>query len=242
MRLTRRDFMSVFGVSIASLLLTHCKWEESLTPHPTDTPMRSCYLPTALSPTETPTPKALSARVRLRLCWLSFTELAQKTAQAYTDGSENVDASRQDLSERHKLALAELVASGVVSQPVADLIQEGYDAALYHVWRSNALITCYITSGPIYATRSAETLIRQIETLDQISRQGSIDPVTLAKARQALEHDLAFYSLSETELQALYSELSSGGKSYPPFEEVEVDIPLEAQAAAKFIIDLLTYQ
>ncbi len=241
MSLTRRDFMSVFGVSIASLLLARCNWEEQLQPRPTGTPFASCYLPTALSPTETPTPKPLSARERLRLCWLSFTELAQKTAQTYMEGSENVDAPRQDLSESHKLALAELVATGTVSQSVADLIQEAFDAALYHVWRSSAFITCYITSGPIYKPESAEVLIRQVEILDQVSRQGNIDPVTLATARQALEHDLAFYSLSETELQALFTELTSGGRSYPPFEEVEVDIPPEARAAAKFIIDLLTY-
>ncbi len=240
MSISRRDFMNVFGVTVASFLLSRCKWEEYIKSNPFETPTVLCYAPVQLTPTSTPLTDTLPARERLRISWLSFGEVAQNAVADSNQGSESTNSFRQELADKHRAALDELVAAGSLSKAVADLIQEAYDAAIYHVWRSSAPITCYIAMGPYYAPESAEMLIKQAETLNQIASQGSLDQETLAKARAALEHDLAFYSLSEADLQVLYKHLSENGQSYPPFEEVELAPTPEAQAAAEFIIELLT--
>jgi len=232
--------MNVFGVTVASFLLSRCKWEELIKSNPVETPTILCYAPVQLTPTSTPLADTMPALERLRLSWLSFSEVARNAVVDSNQGSDSTNSFRQELADKHRAALDELVAAGSLSKAVADLVQEAYDAAVYHVWRSSVPITCYIAMGPYYAPESAEMLIKQAETLNQIASQGSLDQETLAKARAALEHDLAFYSLSEADLQVLYKHLSENGQSYPPFKEVELALPPEAQVAAEFIIELLT--
>jgi hypothetical protein len=244
MSISRRDFMKAFGVSLASLLLARCKRLElpgvlSTPTEPFQTPMQTCYEPT-MPPVATSTPMALNARERLRAYWLDFDTLARKTAEESSgDGSASYSYFRQ-LTADHRAALDEMVAAGSLTQEVADLVLEAFDAAAYHVWRSSVPITCYITAGPVYAQESASVLIRQSETLEELATQGNIDPETLARARTALEHDLAFYALSEADLQNLYDQFAKSGQPYPPFENVEVGMTPDAKVAAQFLIDLLT--
>ena len=235
MSISRRDFMNVFGVTLASLLLSRCKWSELAG----GTPEITCYAPIAPTPTKFSLTDALPPRERLRLSWMSFNELAKKTTEESNQNMEGMETFRQKLSDYHKAALFELVAAGDVSKTVADLVQEAFDAAAYHVWRSSVPITCYIAMGPIYAPESAAVLIQQAETLNQIASQGNLDHETLATARTALEHDLAFYSLSEAELQDLYKRLAENGQTYPPFDQVELATSPDVQEAAKFIIELV---
>ncbi len=228
MAISRRDFMKFVGVSVSSLLLTNCI--------PTPTP--TCYVP-ALPPS----PTALNdPKARLRKYWLSFGELAART-QEESSQSRTDNTFGQELVANHRSTLDELVSNGSLTQAVADLIQEAYDAAVYHVWRSNALMTCYEPMMIDYAPVSAQVLVQQAKILDELSSQGSIDPQTLEDARAALEHDMAFYSLTNDEVNALYqsitTEWQAQQQSLPSFEQVELEITPDAKAAAEFILGLL---
>jgi hypothetical protein len=229
MSISRRDFMKLVGVSVASLALTRCRF----------LPV-TCYTPLPLSPT--PTEPALTAKDRLRRCWLSFGELAQATIEESTQGSSD-NTFGQRLLDEHRLALDDLIGAGELTPPVADLIQEAYDAAVYHTWRSNALITCYEPMIVNYAPVSAGVLVQQSEILSEVANENSIDPETLAKAQAALEHDMAYYALTDEQVTSLYERLATEwqaqGQSIPNFENVELEITPDAKTAAQFIISLL---
>jgi hypothetical protein len=253
MNISRRDFMKLVGVSVASLSLTQCRL-----PLPV-----SCYAPAMppITPTVPPT-----ARDSLRLCWLSFGELAQATQNEFEHPStpevepipetviEGAEPTRKpkpstdnaygtELSARHRQALDELVASGELTPGVADLIQEAYAAAVYHVWRSNAPITCYEPVIVDYAPSSAGVLVQQADTLGEIAGQSSIDPATLEKARTALEHDMAYYAMTDEEVKQLYERLVNEWQNQqqapPSFENVDLEVTPEAKVAAQFILNLL---
>jgi len=231
MSISRRDFMKLVGVSVASLALTHCTFIPA-----------GCYAPLPASPypTEPSTPKD-----RLRRCWLSFGELAQATIEESNLGSTENTFGQQLVAEQ-RAALDELVAAGELTPSVADLVQEAYDAAVYHVWRSNVPMTCYEPMIVDYAPVSAEVLVQQSSALGEIADESSIDPETLAKAQTALEHDMAFYALTDEEVNTLYNrivtEWQSQGQSAPSFADVDLEITPDAEAAAQFIISLLTNQ
>ena len=54
-------------------------------------------------------------------------------------------------------------------------MQEAYEAAVYHTWRSNALMTCYEPMMVDYAPTSVEILVQQAATLGAIGDEGIID-------------------------------------------------------------------
>ena len=230
MSLSRRDFIKLVGVSVASLALTRCQF----------LPV-TCYAP--LLPSPYPTALPLGVKDRLRLCWLSFGELEQATIEESNQGSTD-NTFGQQLLASHQLALDEIVAAGEISPAVADLIQEAYEAAVYHVWRSNAPMTCYEPMVVDYAPVSAGILVQQSEVLNEIADESAIDPETLAKARAALEHDIAFYALTDEEVASLYERLvaewQSQGQAFPAFETVDLEITPDVKNAAQFIISLLT--
>jgi hypothetical protein len=238
MPVPRRDFMKLFGISLGSLLLARC--QRTGTPDPTI--MMTCYEPTA-APRNTPTSKSLSARGRLRLCWLRFGELAETTRDGTNSDPDAGDRFGRRLVADHRAALDELVGAGEITAPVADLIQEAYTAAVYHIWRSNAPMTCYAAVRLDYAPVSANNLVLQSEILSQVGGGGTIAPDTIAKARAALEHDLAFYALSDADVQALYKRLleeyDDPGEAIPSFAEVELALTPDVRAAAQFLLEVL---
>ena len=229
MSISRRDFMKLVGISVASLALTRCVCIPA-----------GCYAPIPPSPYPT---DILTAKGRLRHCWLSFGELAQATLDEANRGSTE-DTFGQYLVAEHRLALDDLVTDGELTPAVADLVQEAYDAAVYHVWRSNAPMTCYEPMIVDYAPVSAGVLVQQSEVLNEIANNSAIDPETIAKARAAL--DMAFYALTDEEVSSLYdrivTEWQSQQQTVPPFENIELEITPDAKAAAQFIISLLTGQ
>jgi hypothetical protein len=257
MSMTRRDFMKLVGISVASLTLTRCRFA----------PFATDYAPT-MPPSPSPTvPPA--ARDRLGLCWLSFGELAQATIEAFTqavmpatatipltvvEGARSTSVPKtttentfgQQLVARHHQALDEIVAAGELTQAVAELIQEAFEAAVYHVWRSNVPITCYAPVMVDFAPVSAETLVRQSEVVSELATQGNIDPQTLQNAQSAIEHDMAFYALTDSEVNNLYdhiiAEWQDQQKAVPTFDSVDLEVTPEAKSAARFIISLLTGQ
>ena len=228
MSISRRDFMKLFGIGMASILMTRCR-----------PPITTCYTPVAPPrQNENDTP-----RDRLRECWLSFGDLAQRTRDLANAGSTDNAFSTQ-LADDHRAALNELVASGELTVSVADLVHEAYMAALYHVWRSNSLLSCYTPTVYVdYFPASANVLVEQSEILGGLYGQSTIDPQTLDKAQAALEHDLSYYDLNDADMQALYDQLikdAQEGRESPSFEELPLDVTPDAKAAAQFIIDLLT--
>jgi hypothetical protein len=231
MSLTRRDFVKLFGVSVASLLLTRCRGTDA-----TETP--TCYLPAML--TEPAIVPVVASRDALHVCWLRFGELAQTTRS----NEDSEDTLGKQMIADHRSALDELVVTGALSASVADLVQEAYEAAVYHVWRSNAPITCYEPAVVDYSPTSAAALVKQSEILSQIAGQGMIDPGTLDRAQMALEHDMAFYALSDEEVQLLYKRISeenrSEGQPVPSFESLQLELTPEAREAAQFILTLLS--
>jgi hypothetical protein len=238
---TRRDFMKMFGISLGSLLLTRC--QRTGTPEPT---YILCYAPIPYTPISgTATPESISGRDRLRLCWLRFDELAQKTQDAANrgggDGDENPVGTQMNAD--HRSALDELVTAGDITAPVADLIQEAFSAAVYHVWRSNAPMTCYEPMMIDYAPASAGSLVQQSEILAEIAAGTPIAPETISKAQTALEHDLAFYALTDADVQALYDQLleeyRDSYEGIPSFEEIKLSLSPDVKQAAKFLIDIL---
>jgi hypothetical protein len=243
MPIPRRNFMQVFGISIGSLILARCQ----RTPTPTPTvPVITCY--TVVPPTATATPQGLSvsARGKMRACWMRFEELARKTREARdaggSDAGENTLGGQ--MTRDHRAALDALVAEGdVITQSVSDLIQEAYAAAVYHIWRLNAPLTCYEPALVDYAPADAASLVSQAEALEGIAAGTPVAAETLAKIRAALEHDLAFYALTDAEVQALYDQLTAeynnGGEGIPSFEELALTLTREIKAAAQFLLDVL---
>ena len=143
MDVSRRDFMKLVGVTVASLSLTNCR-VISVT----------CYAPMPPSPYPT---LPVTARERLRVCWMRFGELVEATrGEAEEGGSENTLG--EQLITEHRLALDDLVEGGELAAEVAALVQEAYEAAVYHVWRSNTLMTCYEPMMVDYAPTSVDIL------------------------------------------------------------------------------------
>jgi hypothetical protein len=241
MSVPRRNFMQLLGISIGSILLTRC--QRTGTPVPT---VVTCYEMIANTPSPgTPTPTRIAARDRLRLCWLRLGELAQKTADARDRGDNSWEDNPigAEMTAEHRSALDTLIWAGVISSPVGDLVQEAFSAAVYHVWRSNVPMTCYEPMMIDYAPASAGNLVRQSEVLTEIETGSTIAPDTLDKVRAALEHDLAFYALTDAEVQALYVQLleeyRDPGGSIPSFDEVELTLTPDVKAAAQFLLDVL---
>jgi hypothetical protein len=242
MPVPRRNFMQLLGISLGSMLLARC--QRIGLSEPTTV---MCYAPVPITPVPgTPTPTRLAALDRLRLCWLRFDELAQKTADARDSGDNSWEDNPigAEMTAEHRSALDMLIGAGSITAPVGELVQEAFSAAVYHVWRSNVPMTCYEPMMIDYAPADAASLVRQADVLTEVADGATIAPETLAKAKTALEHDLAYYALSDAEIQALYDQLLAeyrdAGKPIPSFEELELSLTPDVKAAAQFLLDMLT--
>ena len=179
-----------------------------------------------------------SPKSRLRDCWLSLEKLAQETQKDF----EQAEKMNQGLLEDHRSALDDLVAAGEIHSAAAEQVQIAFEEATYHVWRSNAPITCYEPVLVDYTPTSSEQLTQQITLLTEIAEEGDIDEVTIARAQAALEQDIAFLSLADEETQAIYEKLiATAGDTYtfPSFDELDLKITPESAEAACFLIDVL---
>ncbi len=217
MDVTRREFLKAVGVAMASLAMAGC------------------------SPGLGRGGADDSPRGRLRRCWLRLDNLAEATKKDYERG----ERLKAELAAGHRSALDDLVSSGELTATVADHIQAAFDEALYHVWRANAPITCYEPAIVNYTPTSADQLVQQSSLLAGIAKRGDLDPETVQRARTAIERDIAFLSLTSQETDELYQVLQeAAGDSFrfPPFEELALEIPVEAIEAARFLVDLLTEQ
>ncbi len=241
MPVPRRNFMQLLGISLGSMLLARCQRTGTTGPD-----FVTCYEAVMPTPTPgTPTSQSFAARKRLRLCWLRFDELAQETADARDNGDNRWEDNPigTEMNTEHRSALDALIGDGVITAPVGDLIQEAFSAAVYHIWRSNVPMTCYEPMMIDYAPAGAASLLQQSDVLAEIADGATIAPETLAKAQTALEHDLAYYALTDAEVQALYDRLleeyRDSGTRIPSFEDVALTLSPDVKAAAQFLLDVL---
>jgi hypothetical protein len=185
----RRDFMKVFGGSLGSLILTRFGIFLTLSGCRS---VSTCY---TVVPSQRPgtgsTATPTGSRAGLRLCWLRLGELAEKTHASWesTDTAWTENTLGNEMTAEHRRTLDQLVQEGEITQAQADLIQEAYEAAVYHVWRVNIPLTCYTPVIVGYAPVSASDLVNQSEALSQIAAGTQIPPETLEKIQTALEHD-----------------------------------------------------
>jgi hypothetical protein len=214
---TRREFIKNVGIAMASLAMARCVPSGG----GGDSAKRECG----------------SARDCLRQCWLRLDWLAEQVRQDHEQGAQ----ARDGLITQHRADLDDLVAAGELDAAVAEYVQAAYAEAVGHVWLVSGDTLCY-EAVPLYTPDSADRLMQQAKLLATLAESGDFDSDAVARARAAIERDIAFLSLSPEETQALYDELiAAAGDSYefPPFDELDLDIPPEAAAAARFLIDVL---
>jgi hypothetical protein len=250
---TRREFMKQFGVMLAALATARCI-------RPPDPPVITCYAPAIPTPTPAPpdqltrqadiltatagsggldpeaTRQALAAidRERLRATWAQLDDLAAGT-QADFEGSEE---KRDALVAGHRAALDDLVAHGELAEDVAGQVQVAFDAAAYHVWRSNAPITCYEPVLIDYKPASSDQLVEQAQVL---AGRDDLDPQTVAQAQAAIAKEIAFLNMPQEEVDALYQRILNGqsDQPIPNFQDVDLEVSPQDLAAAQFLVDLL---
>ena len=230
----RRDFIKGLGITLAAAMLSRCTPGDSIT-----TPGPTTAGPTSAAP---PTPKPnQSARERLRACWQRFGWLDELSQD--WDHQEKSEQAQVDLTQEHRAALDALVAAGALAAEVADLIQLAYNAAVYHVWRSRAPITCYEPVIVDYKPTSSGELVWQAQLLAEVAAGGEVDPATVELARETIERDMAFLNMSGVEVQALYDEILQGfhesNQGIPDFADLELPVSPEEADAAGFLIELL---
>jgi hypothetical protein len=175
---------------------------------------------------------------RIRDCWLRLEKVAEETQKDF----EQAEQMNQDLLGDHRSALDDLVAAGEISAAAAEQVQIAFQEATYHIWRSNAPITCYEPVLVDYTPTSSEQLTQQVTLLTELAEHGDIDEKTIAQAQTALERDIAFLSLSNEETQSLYDKLiAAAGDTYnfPSFDNLDMEITPEAMEAARFLVELL---
>ncbi len=209
---TRRDFIKSAGIAIASLVMARC------------IPMGG---------------GDDSPRSRLRSCWLRLDWLAQQTQE--WDNYELGERAREELVTEHRAALDDLVAAGQLDPVVADQMHIAFSEAAYHVWRSNAPITCYEPSqlGMAYMRNRGE-LVQQIELLEEMARVSAVDEETVTLAHTAIEQDIAFLTVAVA-LETLDGEArwEAERQLVEQFEAGEIETSPEAVEAARILVDLL---
>jgi hypothetical protein len=166
------------------------------------------------------------ARERVRACWLALSDLAEKAGSDLEGG----ERTRDELVDQHRAALDALVSVGALEAAVAEQVQVAYTEAVFHTWRVNAPVTCYIALPIEYEPR--ESLVAQADALSDAQRVGDLDPEAVAKVRATLERDVAFFVLAEGD-EPVSQELLAA------WEAGEIDVDAETLEAARFLVALL---
>jgi hypothetical protein len=213
----RRAFLTSLGVTFVGILLARCT-------------------PSDLLGTPTPSGEA-GDWARLRQAWLSLRDLAQDARDI-----EKGEATRDRLCREHRAALDRLVERGSLNATVANDIDIAYGGAAYHIWRSNAPITCYLPAeGPQFVTRSNVRLATQSALLEEMAAKSQIEPATVDLARAAIERDMAFLSLSREDQQAIgdRAQREYRERPYPELDAIGLTVPPDCVQAAEVLVELL---
>jgi hypothetical protein len=195
---TRREFLRQVGVFLAAFIAGGCA--PARAPEPTP-PTMTCYEPTAIPPSPTPTPimmcysplptpvASITSWSALRTSWL---ELNNPQLQVY----EDTDFSRR-LRQQHADALTTLTEAGQIDAAVAADIQVAFEQAIAHIQRQQA--TCYIALPPEYTPR--QDVMTQAKALTEMAQRSEINPVTVERARAALARDMVWLAQFQAKQQ-----------------------------------------
>jgi hypothetical protein len=220
---TRRQFIRQLGIMLASLVASGC--------------VPSC-------PAAAPVPGSGSSppRERLRSCWLGLDWLAQQTQDNVSGDYERQTRAWDKILKKHRAALDELVAAGELDAGVADRVQAAFGEATHHVWRSNSGMTCYEPTpldGMYMDTK--HRLIDRAQRLDEISKNGAVDPCTIVRIQAAIEREIAFLTYPEQEIDAMYHEIVETTDDFdPPISAFDLPGDPATAEAARFLVELLS--
>jgi len=265
----RRELMRRLGIALASLTTLSCapltliRRTPVVTcyapPPPTKTPMVTCYTVVSLTTatatpvmacyevapmgSATPAPPALNFDTpewdEVRGLWGSFDSLAKQAGD-----SERGQAALERMTSQHQELLNQLTAMGELDASVADEMQVAFSEAAFHVWRSNAPITCYIPAPyPEYQIQGRGSLVEQAAVLEEMAARSQIDATTVTQAQAAIARDIAYLMLSAEQKQALaqdvVEESGQDSREWPTLEELELQVPPECAEAARILAALL---
>jgi hypothetical protein len=243
--LSRRAFLKTLGLALASATLAGCEPQgATVTPTPTATPTPAPTLTLTASPTATPIPTPtpnLAPRVRLYQAWLDLDKLADTAHRDWQEG----EAMLKQLGSGHRAALDELAGAGEITAAVGADVQAAFEDVAWHVWRSNALITCYLSTTVSYKPESSEDLRVQAELLTELAGQGTLQADTLARVQAAVERDVAYLALSEADERALVDPLTEArraGTPEPLYRQLALSISPDVAEAARFLVELLAQE
>lgn len=169
----------------------------------------------------------------VREAWGDLSRLSEQA-----DDYEKGEKKRDSLTRDHRKALDGLVGAGEIEAAVADDMQMAFQEAAYHVWRSNAPISCYEpVAWPQYDIDAAASLAKQAELLEKHAAAGTLDEATLAAARTAVQQDMAFLSLDPTRQHELQRAEAEG--AWRSLGELEIEVPPESAEAAALLVQVL---
>jgi hypothetical protein len=164
-------------------------------------------------------------------------DLLERDARDYERG----EATLARMIDNHSAALATLQQNGEIDSAVADDLQVAFEGAAYHVWRSNAPMTCYIfMMDP--AHEANVDLALQAELLQGLASRNEIDEATVQRIQDAIERDIAYLAMPAEDQQALvYAVIQAGDGSgeLPSLTDLDLDIPPDAATAAGMLVELL---
>ena len=256
---TRREFIRQLGIALASMLAVRCTPEdddgrmpvtcytvEAITPQPATTAtleqqtnaLGDSTVSGDLNPSAVQRAKAAIARDRLRACWLRFDWLAEESRQ---ENEKRGQEAQTHLLTDHRTALDELVALDELDAAVSDEVQVAFEAAVVHIWLSNAPITCYKGAFIDYTPASSEQLAQQAAFLAEMAEDGDLDVDAIARVQTAIERDITFLNLPADQVASLYAEIEplAREEGKPPFDALALDLDPVAVQAARFLVDLL---
>ena len=148
---------------------------------------------------------------------------------------------RDGLAKDHRKALDALVSAGELKAGVADDMQTAFEEAAYHVWRSNAPISCYEpVAWPQYDIDAAASLAKQAELLEKHASAGTLDEATLAAARTAVQQDMAFLGLDPSRQHEIQRTEADG--AWRSLAELDIEVPPDSAEAATLLVQALAGQ
>lgn len=221
----RRRVLRKLGIALAALAAGGCCGPAALGGEGTE----------GLGGDATPAPPPPTGWDAVRASWRDLPTL-QEAAEDFEEGEKTLAT----LTERHRAALDALVTSGDLRKPVAADMQVAFAEAAHHVWRSYAPISCYEpTPWPVYDQDAKHNLATQAEALAKIAGASEVDAATVDLARQAIERDIAFLTLSSGDQMAMQRAQS---QTWAAFADLELEVDEEAREAAHILTEVLLGQ
>lgn len=237
---TRREFIKAFGAALAAAvgagLLPGC------------VPAATCYVPVMVTPGPGASPTPHGAWKTVREMW--FDVARSKTI-----------AEVKDYRVKHGDALDELAAAGALDAKVAAEMQRAFvEATNYYNGTGIMLPTCYTATAPPRPTeigcyvpptptscytspelgRLQWALSQQIRALTEMDAQSKLDPATVAQAQDALEQDIAVFTLiAACESLPPGEHLAAEDRYVAQFWTATLATPPEALEAARILVALL---